>query len=129
MRIMRRPNASTRHRFEAGGFLRHLLRAFTCQFLIAGVSSLFGYHGFVFPAGRPRPRVTGSITAEHFIVVLLRCDLGLDVAIPRPTRGNRDFLPLRTESRAACKISTTITLFSSEFNPDGLNLPRAMPVR
>ncbi len=39
------------------------------------------------------------------------------------------FFPVRTESRAACKISTTITLFSSEFSPEGLNFPRAMPVR
>src|ERR1041384_3620999 len=33
--------------------------------------------------------------------------------------------PVRTDSRAACKISTTIMLFSREFKPAGLNLPRA----
>ena len=32
------------------------------------------------------------------------------------------FFPVRTESRAACRISTTITLFSSEFNPRRLEL-------
>src|ERR1039457_1420951 len=37
--------------------------------------------------------------------------------------------PVRTLSRAASRISTTMTLFSSEFRPDGLNWPRATPAK
>ncbi len=35
--------------------------------------------------------------------------------------------PVRALSRAASRISTTITLFSSEFRPAGLKRPRATP--
>ena len=37
--------------------------------------------------------------------------------------------PDRADSRAASRISITITLFSSDDRPDGLNLPRATPIK
>lgn len=37
--------------------------------------------------------------------------------------------PVRTDSRAASRISTTTTLFSSEFKPEGFSLPRTTAVR
>ena len=38
-------------------------------------------------------------------------------------------LPVRTDSRAASRISVTITLFSSELRPEGFSLPRTTAVR
>ena len=38
-------------------------------------------------------------------------------------------LPVLTDSRAASRISVTITLFSSELSPDGFNFPRTTAVR
>ena len=37
--------------------------------------------------------------------------------------------PVRADSRAASRISITMTLFSSDERPEGLNLPRATPAR